>query len=243
MRILGLDPVMISLDDYFVDRENTPRDENGDYDYEALEAIDIAAFNEHLMRLNNMESVDIPRYDFITGKRQWHSEPLRMTERSVLLVEGIHALNPRLTEQIPEQLKFKIYISALTSVSMDNLSRIATTDNRLLRRMVRDYYTRGSDATDTLKRWQSVRRGEDKYIFPYQENADVMFNSSLFYEIPVLKRYAIELLRSVNDTVPEYGEAHRLLKFLDNFVGIPSDEIPPTSILREFIGGSSVLNE
>lgn len=239
LRILGLDPVMISLDDYFVDRENTPRDENGDYDYEALEAIDIAAFNEHLMRLNNMESVDIPRYDFITGKRQWHSEPLRMTERSVLLVEGIHALNPRLTEQIPEQLKFKIYISALTSVSMDNLSRIATTDNRLLRRMVRDYYTRGSDATDTLKRWQSVRRGEDKYIFPYQENADVMFNSSLFYEIPVLKRYAIELLRSVNDTVPEYGEAHRLLKFLDNFVGIPSDEIPPTSILREFIGGSS----
>lgn len=239
LRILGLDPVLISLDDYFVDREKTPKDENGEYDYEALEAIDIATFNEHLMRLNNMESVDIPRYDFITGKRQWHPEPLHLTERSVLLVEGIHALNPRLTEQVPEQLKFKIYISALTSVSMDNLSRIATTDNRLLRRMVRDFYTRGSNATDTLKRWQSVRRGEDKYIFPYQENADVMFNSSLFYEIPVLKNFAVELLRSVGDTVPEYGEAHRLLKFLDNFVGIPTDEIPPTSILREFIGGSS----
>ena len=239
LRILGLRPVMVSLDDYFVDRENTPRDEKGDYDYEALEAIDLQLFNTQLQQLMNGESVTIPRYDFISGTRQWHSEPLQLDERSILVIEGIHGLNPRLTSSIEDRLKFRIYISALTSISMDDLSRIPTTDNRLLRRITRDYYTRGSNAEASLKRWGSVRRGEDKYIFPYQENADVMFNSSLFYEISVLRQYVEPMLREVPDVVPEYAEARRLLKFLDNFTQIPSDEIPPTSILREFIGGSS----
>ncbi len=239
LRILGLRPVMVSLDDYFVDRENTPRDEKGDYDYEALEAIDLQLFNTQLQQLMNGESVTIPRYDFISGTRQWHSEPLQLDERSILVIEGIHGLNPQLTSSIDDRLKFRIYISALTSISMDDLSRIPTTDNRLLRRITRDYYTRGSNAEASLKRWGSVRRGEDKYIFPYQENADVMFNSSLFYEISVLRQYVEPMLREVPDVVPEYAEARRLLKFLDNFTQIPSDEIPPTSILREFIGGSS----
>lgn len=239
LRILGLTPVMLSLDDYFVERDKTPRDEYGDYDYEAFDAIDHATFNVHLTRLMAGESVDIPHYDFITGQRMWHESPLKLDEKSILIVEGIHALNPRLTENLPDDFKFGIYISALTSISMDNLSRIPTTDNRLIRRIVRDSVTRGADASATLKRWQSVRRGEEKYIFPYQENADVMFNSSLFYEMPVLKNYVIPLLWSVPNTIPEYGEARRLLKLLDFFVSIPSDEIPPTSILREFIGGSS----
>ena len=237
--VLGLNPVLISLDDYFVDREKTPKDADGEYDYEALEAIDLDLFNDHLGRLMRGESVDIPRYDFITGRRTWHNAPLTLDERSILVIEGIHGLNPRLTPSIPDHMKFKIYISCFTSVSMDNLSRIATTDNRLLRRMVRDNATRGHNAQATLARWESVRRGEEKHIFPYQENADVMFNSSLFYEISVLRPYAERILREVPDTVPEYGEAKRLLKFLDNFIPIDPAEIPPTSLLREFIGGSS----
>ncbi|MDR2894677.1 MAG: nucleoside kinase [Alistipes sp.] len=240
LRILGLTPVLVSLDDYFVERENTPRDpDTGDYDYEAFDAIDHAIFNDHLRRLVEGESVEVPRYDFITGLRQWHDHPLKLDDRSILLVEGIHALNPALTESLDDHLKFRIYLSALTSIGMDNLSRIPTTDNRLIRRMVRDSVTRGSDASATLKRWQSVRRGEERHIFPYQELADVMFNSSLFYEMPVLKDHVVPLLRSVPDNIPEYGEAQRLLKLLDFFVSIPPDEIPPTSILREFIGGSS----
>ena len=186
--VLGLNPVLISLDDYFVDREKTPRDADGNYDYEALEAIDLELFNDHLARLIRGESVDIPRYDFITGRRTWH---------------------------------------------------IATTDNRLLRRLTRDYRQRGADALSTLSRWASVRRGEERHIFPYQENADIMLNSSLFYEISVLRPFAEKILREVPDTVPEYDEARRMLKFLDNFIPIAPDEIPPTSILREFIGGSS----
>ncbi len=237
--VLGLRPVMISLDDYFVDREKTPLDENGEYDYEALEAIDLDLFNDHLRRLMAGESVDIPRYDFITGRRTQHGTPLTLDERSILIIEGIHGLNPRLTPSIPDSKKFRIYISCFTSVAMDNLSRIATTDNRLLRRLTRDYKQRGSDALHTLSRWASVRRGEERHIFPYQENADVMLNSSLFYEISVLRPYAEKILREVPDTVPEFNEARRLLKFLDNFIPIASDEIPPTSILREFIGGSS----
>ncbi|WP_417016659.1 nucleoside kinase [Alistipes sp.] len=237
--VLGLRPVMISLDDYFVDREKTPLDENGEYDYEALEAIDLDLFNDHLRRLMAGESVDIPRYDFITGRRTQHGTPLTLDERSILIIEGIHGLNPRLTPSIPDSKKFRIYISCFTSVAMDNLSRIATTDNRLLRRLTRDYKQRGSDALHTLSRWASVRRGEERHIFPYQENADVMLNSSLFYEISVLRPYAEKILREVPDTVPEFNEARRMLKFLDNFIPIPSDEIPPTSILREFIGGSS----
>ncbi len=239
LRVLGLTPVLISLDDYFVERDKTPRDADGEYDYEAFDAIDHATFNDHLRRLIDGESVEVPRYDFITGQRQWHENPLALDERSILLVEGIHALNPRLSESLADDLKFRIYVSALTSIAMDNLSRIPTTDNRLIRRMVRDSVTRGVDASATLRRWQSVRHGEEKHIFPYQENADVMFNSSLFYELPVLKNYVVPLLRSVPNTIPEFGEAQRLLKLLDFFVSIPPDEIPPTSILREFIGESS----
>lgn len=237
--VLGLHPVLISLDDYFVDREKTPKDENGEYDYEVLEAIDLDLFNDHLRRLMAGESVDIPRYDFVTGRRAWHNAPLTLDERSILVIEGIHGLNPRLTPSIPDAQKFRIYISCFTSVAMDNLSRIATTDNRLLRRLTRDYTQRGADAVATLARWASVRRGEERHIFPFQENADVMLNSSLFYEISVLRPFAEKILREVPDTVPEYEEARRMLKFLDNFIPIPPDEIPPTSILREFIGGSS----
>ena len=237
--VLGFHPQSISLDDYFVDRTKTPRDESGDYDYEALEAIDLELFNDHLRRLFAGEAVVLPRYNFITGLREWHDKPLQLDDRSILLVEGIHGLNPRLTNGVADNLKFRVYISALTSISMDDLSRIPTTDNRLLRRMIRDFATRGCDATATLQRWASVRKGEDKHIFPYQENADVMFNSSLFYEIPVLKAYALPLLHSVPDTVEEYAEARRLFKFLDNFLPIATDDIPPTSILREFVGGSS----
>ena len=239
LRVLGLDPVLIALDDYFVDRDKTPLDEDGKPDFEALEAIDLATLNDHLRRLTNGESVAIPRYDFISGRRQWHEKPLKLTDRSILIMEGIHALNPQLTPSISDGEKFKIYISCFTSVAMDNFSRIPTTDNRLLRRTIRDNATRGNDALRTLSMWPLVRRGEERHIFPYQENANVMFNSSLFYEISVLKAVAEPVLREVPDTAPEYAEARRMLKFLDNFVPIAPDEIPPTSLLREFIGGSS----
>ena len=239
LRVRGYDPVLIALDDYFVDRDKTPLDESGKPDFEALEAIDLVTLNDHLKRLTAGESVEIPRYDFITGKRQWHEKPLQLTDRSILILEGIHALNPRLTPSVPDGQKFKIYISCYTSVSMDNSSRIPTTDNRLLRRSIRDNATRGHSLMQTFSMWPSVRRGEEKHIFPYQENANVMFNSSLFYEISVLKAIAEPLLREVPDTAPEHAEACRLLKLLEHFVAIDPDEIPPTSLLREFIGGSS----
>ena len=239
LRVRGYDPVLIALDDYFVDRDKTPLDESGKPDFEALEAIDLVTLNDHLKRLTAGESVEIPRYDFITGKRQWHEKPLQLTDRSILILEGIHALNPRLTPSVPDGQKFKIYISCFTSVSMDNSSRIPTTDNRLLRRSIRDNATRGHNLMQTFSMWPSVRRGEEKHIFPYQENANVMFNSSLFYEISVLKAIAEPLLREVPDTAPEHAEACRLLKLLEHFVAIDPDEIPPTSLLREFIGGSS----
>ena len=239
LRVLGLHPVLISLDDYFVNREDTPKDENGDYDYEALEALDLARLNDDLSRLIEGERVEIPRYDFITGTRQWHDHPLQLTERSVLIMEGIHGLNPRLTPAIADDKKFRIYLSCFTSVAMDNIKRIHTTDNRLLRRITRDYRTRGNNAYDTIARWQSVRRGEDKHIFPYQENADVMVNTSLFYELGVIRPIVEPILREIPDTVPEFGEADRLLHFLDNFVPIKPDEIPLDSVLREFVGGST----
>lgn len=238
LRVLGLQPVLISLDDYFVNREDTPKDENGDYDYEALEALDLVRLNDDLCRLIAGESVEIPRYDFITGTRKWHEHPLQLTERSILIMEGIHGLNPKLTPALPDDIKFKIYLSCFTSVAMDNITRIHTTDNRLLRRITRDYRTRGNNGYDTIARWQSVRRGEDKHIFPYQENADVMVNTSLFYELGVLRPIVEPILREIPDTVPEYGEASRLLHFLDNFVPVPTDEIPLDSVLREFVGGS-----
>ena len=239
LRVRGYDPVLIALDDYFVDRDKTPLDENGKPDFEALEAIDLATLNDHLQRLAAGESVEIPRYDFISGKRQWHEKPLKLSDRSILILEGIHALNPRLTPGIADGCKFKIYISCFTSVAMDNFSRIPTSDNRMLRRTIRDHATRGNNALRTLQMWPSVRRGEEKHIFPYPENANVMFNSSLFYELSVLRAVAEPALREVPDTAPEYAEAKRMLKFLDNFVPIAPDEIPPTSLLREFIGGSS----
>ncbi|MBQ6612166.1 MAG: nucleoside kinase [Alistipes sp.] len=239
LRVRGYDPVLIALDDYFVDRDKTPIGEDGKPDFEALEAIDLTTLNDHLRRLSAGESVEIPRYDFISGKRQWHEKPLKLTDRSILIMEGIHALNPKLTPSIADDQKFKIYISCFTSVAMDNFSRIPTSDNRMLRRTIRDNATRGNNALRTLSMWPSVRHGEEKHIFPYQENADVMFNSSLFYEISVLRALAEPVLREVPDTMPEYAEAKRMLKFLDNFVPIAPDEIPPTSLLREFIGGSS----
>ncbi len=239
LQVLGLTPQLISTDDYFVNREETPRDENGNYDFEALEAIDLVRLNEDLAALMEGKSVEIPRFDFVTGKRQWHEKPLQLDDRSVLIMEGIHALNPRLTPSIPVESKFRIYASCFTSMAMDNTSRIHTTDNRLLRRMIRDNATRGISAADTIARWESVRRGEERHIFPYQEEADVMFNSSLFYEISVLKPFAEPLLRDIPNGSPEYAVAHGLLKFLDNFVAITTDEIPPTSVLREFVGGSS----
>jgi uridine kinase len=239
LRVRGYDTVLIALDDYFVDRDKTPLDEDGKPDFEALEAIDLATLNDHLQRLAAGESVEIPRYDFISGKRQWHETPLKLTDRSILILEGIHALNPRLTPGIADGCKFKIYISCFTSVAMDNFSRIPTSDNRMLRRTIRDHATRGNNALRTLQMWPSVRRGEEKHIFPYQENANVMFNSSLFYEISVLRALAEPVLLEVPDTAPEYAEAKRMLRFLDNFVPIAPDEIPPTSLLREFIGGSS----
>ena len=239
LRVLGLHPVLISTDDYFVNREDTPRDENGDYDFEALEAIDLPRLNTDLGRLMAGESVEIPRFDFISGTRKWHDNPLQLDDRSILIMEGIHSLNPRLTPSIPDTAKFRIYASCFTSVAMDNTSRIHTTDNRLLRRMIRDNATRGTSAADTIARWPSVRRGEERNIFPYQEEADVMFNSSLFYEIAVLKPYAEPLLRAIPNTRPEYATAQGLLKFLDNFHPIFTAEIPPTSVLREFVGGSA----
>jgi uridine kinase len=204
-----------------------------------IRLLTLERLNDDLRRLIAGQSVEIPRYDFITGTRQWHEQPLQLTERSVLIMEGIHGLNPNLTPAIDDDIKFKIYLSCLTSVALDNTIRIHTTDNRLLRRLVRDYRTRGNSGYDTIARWQSVRRGEEKHIFPYQENADVMINTSLFYEIGVLRSIAEPILREINDTVPEYGEAFRLLKFLENFVPVPMDEIPLDSVLREFVGGST----
>lgn len=242
LSVLGFEPMVISLDDYFLNRECTPRDENGEYDFEALEALDIEQFNKDLLTLLDGQEVNIPTYDFVTGCRVMNPEKrLRLKSRSMLIIEGIHALNPSLTPHIKDTQKFKIYVSALTSIAMDNMNRIATTDNRLLRRMVRDNAYRGTSAIDTIKRWQSVRRGEDKHIFPYQEQADVVINSAMIYELCVLKRYAEAILHEVPDSVPEFGEANRLLKFLEHFAPIDSDFIPPTSVLREFIGGSSFV--
>lgn len=242
LKVNKLNPVVIELDNYFVDRENTPLDENGDYDFECLQALDVELFNQHLTALLNGEEIVIPKFDFVVGKRYYDDTRLKLEEDDILVIEGIHALNPDLTESVPEKHKFRIYASALTSLSIDENNRIHTTDNRLIRRMVRDARTRGRDALTTLRGWQSVRRGEDKNIFPYQENADVMFNSALLFELCVLRYFAEPLLRKVPPIEPEYAEATRLLKFLSYCEPIDAEEvgrIPPTSVLREFIGGSS----
>ncbi|ACJ74609.1 MAG TPA: nucleoside kinase [Thermosipho africanus] len=239
LRASGLRPVTISLDDYFVDRERTPLDENGKPDFEALEAIDIELFNKNLLDLFEGKTVEIPKFDFTTGKRKEKGTLMKISKDQPIIVEGIHGLNPKLTSLIPEELKFKIYASALTQLNLDNTNRIHTTDTRLLRRIVRDSKFRAHDALATLKMWPSVRRGEDRNIFPHQENADIMFNSALVYEIAVLKIFAEPLLIAVPDDVPESTEATRLLKILDYFLPITNiEDIPRTSLIREFIGRS-----
>lgn len=234
-----LKPVMISLDNYFVDRHHTPRDESGDYDYESLFALDLELFNDHLNRLIKGEEVEIPYYNFERGEREYHHESIKLDSHSVLLIEGIHGLNPELTRDVNPDMKYRIYVSALTTLAIDDHNWVSTTDNRLLRRIIRDYKYRGTNALETIRRWPSVRRGEEKWIFPYQENADSMFNSSLLFELGVMRDEADKVLRSVPNDVPEYAEAHRLRKFLGYFSPIPSTLIPPTSLLREFLGGSS----
>lgn len=234
-----LKPVMISLDNYFVDRHRTPRDESGDYDYESLFALDLELFNDHLNRLIMGEEIEIPYYNFEGGEREYRGESIKLDSRSVLLIEGIHGLNPELTRDVDPEMKYRIYVSALTTLAIDDHNWVSTTDTRLLRRIIRDYKYRGASALDTIRRWPSVRRGEEKWIFPYQENADSMFNSSLLFELGVMRDEADKVLRSVPNDVPEYAEAHRLRKFLGYFSPIPSTLIPPTSLLREFLGGSS----
>ncbi|MDR2293526.1 MAG: nucleoside kinase [Prevotellaceae bacterium] len=242
LKVAGLNPVIISLDNYFVDREFTPRDEKGEYDFESIHALDLNLLNEQLNSLLEGKTVLIPKFSFHTGNRYYDNENLVANEKDILIIEGIHALNPELTEHIDNKRKFKIYASALTSIALDNNNRIPTTDNRLIRRIVRDAQTRSWSALDTIRRWQSVRRGENRNIFPYQENADVMFNSSLIYELSVLRIFIEPLLLKIPPTEPEYAEAIRLLKFISYFTQADVkdiEQIPPTSVLREFIGFSS----
>lgn len=235
----GLKPYPISLDDYFVNRNDTPLDENGKHDFESLYAVDLPFFEEQLTTLLNGGEVELPRYNFTTGKREMSSKKLRIDEHMILIIEGIHALNPALTPHIPNENKYKVYVSALTTILLDNHNYIPTTDNRLLRRIIRDYKYRNYSAEETIARWPSVRAGEEKWIFPYQENADAMFNSALLFELAVLKDYVEPVLRKVPNRCPEYSEAHRLLRFLNYFVSVQDKELPPTSLLREFLGGSS----
>lgn len=235
----GIKPLQISLDDYFVNREYTPKDENGEYDYESIYALNIPLINEQFKALFRGEEVVLPRYNFQTGMSEKGDKHLKMNADNVLVVEGIHALNPELTAQIPEEQKFRVYASALTTILLDDHNYIPTTDNRLLRRIIRDYKYRGVNAQETIHRWPSVRAGEEKWIFPYQENADAMFNSAMIYELAVIKQQAEPLLEQVPENCEEYSEAHRLLKFLRYFQEIPYRQLPPTSLLREFLGGSS----
>ncbi len=239
LMVLGLKPHTLSLDDYFVDREHTPKDENGELDFEALGALDIEQFNEDLNLLFEGNEVELPKFSFETGSRYYDGKKTRLSNNDILIIEGIHGLNPELTHAIPDSFKFKIYASALTSINIDNHNRIPTTDNRLIRRIVRDYKYRNYSATDTISRWQSVRRGEDKHIFPYQEEADIMFNTALLYEFAVLKHYAEAILLEVENNKPEFSEAKRLLHFFSYFKPMNEKNIPPTSIIREFLGGSS----
>lgn len=235
-----LEPKMISLDDYFVDRDRTPLDENGDYDYESLYALDLKLFNEHLCTLLDGGEVELPYYNFTTGSREYRGNRISLGDNSILLIEGIHGLNPELSASIERSMKYLVYVSALTTISIDDHNWVQTTDNRLLRRIIRDHKFRGTSAMSTIARWPSVRRGEEKWIFPYQENADSMFNSSLLFELGVLKDCGEAILRNVPRDVPEFGEASRLRKFLSYFAPISEEFVPSTSLLREFLGGSSL---
>ena len=234
-----LKPVGISLDDYFVNREDTPKDEFGEYDYESLYSLDLIQFEEDMLALMKGIEVEMPTYNFTSGMREYRDNRLKIDSNNILIVEGIHALNPELTAHIPDEKKFMVYVSALTSISLDNHNWIPASDNRLLRRITRDYHYRNYSAMNTISRWNSVRRGEDKWIFPYQENADVMFNSAMIYELGSLRRHVEPILQQVPRKAPEYAEAYRLLKFLSYFNYITDSELPPTSLLREFLGGSS----
>lgn len=235
----GIKPIQISLDDYFVNRADTPKDEKGELDYESLYSLNIPLINEQFNTLFRGEEVELPKYNFQTGVSEKSGKRLKMSEHNILIVEGIHALNPHLTQQIPDEKKFKIYASALTTILLDDHNYIPTTDNRLLRRIVRDYKYRGCSAKDTIHRWPSVRAGENKWIFPYQEEADVMFNTAMLFELAVIKQQAIEILEQVPENCEEYAEAYRLRKFLRYFSPLSNKNLPPTSLLREFLGGSS----
>jgi uridine kinase len=238
LKTLGKKVHTIAVDDYFVNRENTPRDENGDYNYEILEALDVEQFNRDMTALKNGEVVDMPTFNFKTGKREYKGKKLQLAEGDILVIEGIHCLNDNLSYSLDRDSKYKIYISALTSLNVDEHNRIPTTDGRLIRRIVRDARTRATSAEETIARWPSVRRGEEHHIFPFQEEADAMFNSALIYEVSVLKQYCEPLLFSIPTTSPYYAEANRLLKFLNYFLGVSSENIPSNSLIREFAGGS-----
>ena len=239
LAVNGLKPLQISLDDYFVDREKTPKDASGEYDYESIYALDLDLINEQFNALFRGEEVELPKYDFQSGKSKKSGNKLKMNDNNVLVVEGIHALNPELTAHILQEQIFRVYASALTTILLDNHNYIPTTDNRLLRRIIRDYKYRGVSAQETIHRWPSVRAGENKWIFPFQENADAMLNTAMLYELAVIKTQAEPLLQQVPENCEEYAEAYRLLKFLKYFKGIPYNNLPPTSLLREFLGGSS----
>lgn len=238
LRLNGLKPVTISVDNYFVEREENPKDEYGNYDFECIEALDIKLFNEHLVKLLNGEEIKVPTFDFTIGHKKYNGETMRLAEDEILVIEGIHCLNDRLTSSIPKEQKYKIYISALTVLNIDYYNRISTTDTRLIRRIVRDHQFRGYSALHTIRMWYSVNRGEERYIYPYQEEANAMFNSSLIYELGVLKDYALPLLKEIDNTQPEYAEATRLIRLLSYFESVPQVAIPKTSLIREFIGGS-----
>ena len=239
LAVNGLKPLQISLDDYFVDRDKTPKDENGEYDFESIYALNLDLLNEQFNALFRGEEVELPKYDFPSGKSVKSGKKLKLEPNNVLVVEGIHALNPELTAHVPEEQIFRVYASALTTILLDNHNYIPTTDNRLLRRIIRDYKYRGVSAQETIRRWPSVRAGENKWIFPFQENADAMLNTAMLYELSVLKMQAEPLLQQVPENCEEFAEAYRLLKFLKYFKGIPYNNLPPTSLLREFLGGSS----
>ena len=239
LAVNGLKPLQISLDDYFVDRDKTPKDENGEYDFESIYALNLDLLNDQFNALFRGEEVDLPKYDFPSGKSIKSGKKLKLEPSNVLVVEGLHALNPELTAHIPEEQIYRVYASALTTILLDNHNYIPTTDNRLLRRIIRDYKYRGVSAQETIHRWPSVRAGENKWIFPFQENADAMLNTAMLYELSVLKMQAEPLLQQVPENCEEYAEAYRLMKFLKYFKGIPYNNLPPTSLLREFLGGSS----
>lgn len=239
LAVNGKRPTPLSMDDYFVSRDKTPRDEHGDYDFESLYALDLELFNDHLKKMLAGEEVSLPTFNFETGMREYRGNTIKLDENDILVIEGIHALNPTLTSEIPSERKFKVYVSALTTISFDNHNWIPTTDNRLLRRIIRDYKYRGYSAIDTISRWPKVNAGEEKWIFPYQENADVMFNSALIFELSVLKKFAEPILSEVPQNCVEYSEVHRLQNFLKYFTPIQETEIPFTSLLREFLGGST----